>query len=44
MKYRNTKTGQIIEIRSELKGEFWEPIEAEPVKVPEKKSSKKPKK
>jgi hypothetical protein len=44
MKYRNIKTGQIIDIRSELKSDKWEPIEAEPVKVPEKKSSKKPKK
>lgn len=31
MKYRNIKTGAVIEIASELKGEDWEPVKAESV-------------
>lgn len=32
MKYRNIKTGAVIEIASELKGEDWKPVKAESVK------------
>lgn len=42
MKYRNIKTGAVIDIDSVLKGANWEPVKAEAVeKVPEKKSAKK---
>ena len=42
MKYRNVKTGMVIDIKSELKGKDWEPVVTEPVKeVPKKKSPKK---
>ena len=42
MKYRNVKTGAVIDINSELKGKNWEPVTTEPVKtVPKKAPSKK---
>lgn len=27
MRYRNTKTGVVIDVVSEVKGKYWEPIE-----------------
>ena len=39
MKYRNIKTGAVIDINSELKGEDWEPVVAKSVKTVPKKSS-----
>lgn len=36
MKYRNIKTGAVIEIASELKGADWEPVKAESVKDTQK--------
>lgn len=42
MKYRNTKTGQLIEVSSRITGGYWEPIESEKVaKKPEEKPAKK---
>lgn len=38
MKYRNKKTGVIIDVQSELKG-AWEPVEA-PAPKPAKKTKK----
>jgi len=38
MKYRNTKTGVIIDVPSELKG-AWEPVKAPEPKKPEKKKT-----
>lgn len=41
MKYRNTVTGAIIDVNSEMKG-VWEPVEKpEPVKEAPKKAPKK---
>ena len=37
MRYRNTKTGQIIDVPSEIRGGNWERING--VKVPEKEPS-----
>lgn len=48
MKYRNKKTGQIIEVRAYITGGNWEPmeaprkpVEAEPEEKTEKKAGKK---
>lgn len=41
MKYRNVKTGAVIEITSELKGEDWEPVTDKPVKDDPKAAPKK---
>lgn len=41
MKYRNIKTGAVIEIASELKGEDWEPAKAESAKDTPKSAPKK---
>ena len=41
MKYRNIKTGAVIEIASELKGEDWETVKAESVKDTPKSAPKK---
>ena len=39
MKYRNTKTGVIIDVQSELKG-AWEPVEDPAPEKPAKKTKK----
>jgi hypothetical protein len=41
MRYRNVKTGAVIEIASELKGEDWEAIKPAPVKDAPKPAPKK---
>lgn len=41
MKYRNVKTGAVIDIASELKGKDWEPIKEKPVKDDPKPAPKK---
>lgn len=45
MKYRNVLTGIVIDFRSEISGENWEPVEAPEVpekpEEPEKKAVKK---
>jgi hypothetical protein len=46
MKYRNTRTGVVVEVFSEIRGE-WEKVEEQPSpvdSVPEKKAPKKRKK
>ncbi len=41
MKYRNVKTGAVIDVASTIKGEDWEPVKAEPVKDVPKTAPKK---
>lgn len=40
MKYRNTKTGVVIDVKSVIGGK-WEPVEQEEPPKPKKKQSKK---
>lgn len=37
MKYRNRKTGCVIDIKSRLGGGDWEPVESAPTPPPQKK-------
>lgn len=41
MKYRNKKTGAVIEICSRLQGEDWEAVETQPPAKPPRKPAKK---
>lgn len=45
MKYKHKLTGIVIDVNSEIKGEFWEPMKAaaddtEPEKAPKKRTKK----
>lgn len=39
MKYKNIKTGAVIETEAKIKGEFWKPEKSE--KAPQEKGKKK---
>jgi len=41
MRYRNTKTGVVIDVVSEVKGKYWEPIEVPGASKPKAKAEPK---
>lgn len=44
MRYKNTKTGNVIDVASEIKGKYWEPIKVPSASKPEPKAAPAPKK